>query len=131
MKIISRNNGILTEILTVEKSFGPSMIKLTIFSSYILNLHIILSYLANLESWFPSKLSTYKYVCLKCPLYDAFDTNIYRIFEFVGSRLCAADVQKPAPNFEGVAVVDKDFKTIKLSDYKGKYLVLFFYPLDL
>ncbi|XP_055298035.1 peroxiredoxin-2 isoform X2 [Sitodiplosis mosellana] len=47
-----------------------------------------------------------------------------------GVRLCTADVQKPAPDFKGTAVVQKDFKTIQLSDYKGKYLVLFFYPLD-
>lgn len=37
---------------------------------------------------------------------------------------------KPAPEFAGPAVVDGEFKDIKLSDYKGKYLVLFFYPLD-
>uniref|UniRef100_T1JGX7 thioredoxin-dependent peroxiredoxin n=1 Tax=Strigamia maritima TaxID=126957 RepID=T1JGX7_STRMM len=37
---------------------------------------------------------------------------------------------KPAPDFCGTAVVDGQFKEIKLSDYKGKYLVLFFYPLD-
>ncbi|XP_013789383.1 peroxiredoxin 1-like [Limulus polyphemus] len=37
---------------------------------------------------------------------------------------------KPAPNFSGTAIVDGEFKEIKLSDYKGKYLVLFFYPLD-
>lgn len=49
----------------------------------------------------------------------------------LGVQLCAADVQKPAPDFKGTAVVQKDFKTIQLSDYKGKYLVLFFYPLDL
>jgi len=46
------------------------------------------------------------------------------------ARLCVADVQKPAPNFQGTAVVNNDFKEIKLADYKGKYLVLFFYPLD-
>lgn len=40
-------------------------------------------------------------------------------------------VQKPAPDFAGTAVVNGDFKDIKLSDYKGKYVVLFFYPLDL
>lgn len=40
-------------------------------------------------------------------------------------------IQKPAPDFAGTAVVDGDFKDIKLSDYKGKYVVLFFYPLDL
>lgn len=37
---------------------------------------------------------------------------------------------KPAPDFCGTAVVDGQFKEIKLSDYKNKYLVLFFYPLD-
>ncbi|XP_014774890.1 peroxiredoxin-1 [Octopus bimaculoides] len=35
-----------------------------------------------------------------------------------------------APEFKGMAVVNGEFKTIQLSDYKGKYLVLFFYPLD-
>ncbi|XP_058839720.1 peroxiredoxin-2 [Topomyia yanbarensis] len=44
--------------------------------------------------------------------------------------LSVAQVQKPAPPFSGTAVVDNDFKDIKLDDYKGKYLVLFFYPLD-
>jgi len=42
----------------------------------------------------------------------------------------AAKVQKPAPDFKSNAVVDGQFKEIQLSDYKGKYLVLFFYPLD-
>lgn len=36
----------------------------------------------------------------------------------------------PAPNFSGMAYDDGEFKKISLSDYKGKYLVLFFYPLD-
>ncbi|XP_049783666.1 peroxiredoxin 1 [Schistocerca cancellata] len=40
------------------------------------------------------------------------------------------DLAKPAPSFSGVAVVGTNFEDIKLSDYKGKYLVLFFYPLD-
>jgi peroxiredoxin (alkyl hydroperoxide reductase subunit C) len=39
-------------------------------------------------------------------------------------------VTKPAPDFKGQAVVGKKFKEISLSDYKGKWLVLFFYPLD-
>lgn len=43
---------------------------------------------------------------------------------------CKAQVQKPAPPFKGQAVVNQDFKEIQLSDFKGKYLVLFFYPLD-
>lgn len=37
---------------------------------------------------------------------------------------------KPAPDFNCIAVVDGDFKDVKLSDYAGKYLVLVFYPLD-
>ena len=36
----------------------------------------------------------------------------------------------PAPDFHGQAVVDGDFKEIQLADYRGKYLVLVFYPLD-
>lgn len=40
------------------------------------------------------------------------------------------DLQKKAPDFKGTAVINKQFKEISLSDYKGKYLVLFFYPLD-
>lgn len=39
-------------------------------------------------------------------------------------------IGKSAPDFKGVAVVNGAFKDIKLSDYKGKYLVFFFYPLD-
>ena len=41
-----------------------------------------------------------------------------------------AKVQHPAPDFKGQAVVDGQFKEVSLSDYKGKWLVLFFYPLD-
>lgn len=40
-------------------------------------------------------------------------------------------VSKPAPHWEGTAVINGEFKELKLSDYKGKYLVFFFYPLDL
>jgi len=39
-------------------------------------------------------------------------------------------VGKSAPNFEAQAVVGTEFQNIKLSDYKGKWVVLFFYPLD-
>jgi peroxiredoxin 1 len=40
-------------------------------------------------------------------------------------------IQKPAPSFKGTAVVEGLFKEICLEDYKGQYVVLFFYPLDL
>lgn len=40
-------------------------------------------------------------------------------------------LNKPAPQFAGTAVVNGEFKQISLDQYKGKYVVLFFYPLDL
>ena len=35
-----------------------------------------------------------------------------------------------APDFTAEAVFDQEFSDVKLSDYRGKYVVLFFYPLD-
>ena len=42
----------------------------------------------------------------------------------------AIQVQQEAPDFKGQAVVGTGFKEITLKSYKGKWLVLFFYPLD-
>lgn len=39
-------------------------------------------------------------------------------------------VQKQAPDFSADAVVGTDFTQVKLSGYRGKWVVLFFYPLD-
>lgn len=40
-------------------------------------------------------------------------------------------MNQPAPDFSGVTTCHNgEFKTISLSDYKGKWLVLFFYPRD-
>lgn len=39
-------------------------------------------------------------------------------------------VGQPAPGFTATAVYDQEFKLIRLADYLGKYVVLFFYPLD-
>jgi len=40
-------------------------------------------------------------------------------------------VQKEAPDFKAQAVMpDGSFREISLSDYRGKYVLLFFYPLD-
>ncbi|XP_067416581.1 peroxiredoxin-2 [Emydura macquarii macquarii] len=41
-----------------------------------------------------------------------------------------ARIGKLAPGFHAKAVVDGAFKEINLSDYRGQYVVLFFYPLD-
>ena len=39
-------------------------------------------------------------------------------------------VGQMAPDFTATGVVDQEFKEISLSQYRGKYVVLFFYPLD-
>lgn len=42
-----------------------------------------------------------------------------------------AIVQNEAPDFKATTVMeDGSIKEVKLSDYRGKYVVLFFYPLD-
>ncbi|KPP60043.1 peroxiredoxin-1-like [Scleropages formosus] len=42
-----------------------------------------------------------------------------------------AHIGKLAPDFKAKAVMpDGQFKDIKLSDYRGKYVVFFFYPMD-
>lgn len=40
------------------------------------------------------------------------------------------EVGGPAPEFKAPAVVDGEFKDISLSDYRGKYVILFWYPKD-
>jgi len=42
----------------------------------------------------------------------------------------SAKIGKPAPEFKATAVVDGNFRDVTLKEYKGKYVVLFFYPLD-
>jgi len=46
-------------------------------------------------------------------------------------KMCEARIQQEAPDFAAQAVMpDGSFKELRLSEYKGKYVVLFFYPLD-
>ena len=47
-----------------------------------------------------------------------------------GVPRATARVGKPAPDFEASAFVDGGFRNIKLSDYKGRWVVLCFYPGD-
>jgi len=44
--------------------------------------------------------------------------------------IMAARVGKAAPDFEANAYLNGGFKNIKLSDYKGKWIVVCFYPGD-
>jgi hypothetical protein len=41
-----------------------------------------------------------------------------------------AKVGKPAPDFEASAYIDGGFRNITLSEFKGKWVVLCFYPGD-
>jgi len=42
----------------------------------------------------------------------------------------SVSVGMKAPDFEASAYMDGDFKNIKLSDYKGQWITLCFYPGD-
>lgn len=44
---------------------------------------------------------------------------------------CCFLVSQAAPQWEGTAVINGEFFQLKLEDFKGKYVVFFFYPLDL
>ncbi len=39
-------------------------------------------------------------------------------------------VGQPAPDFETKAYAEGEIKTVKLSDYKGQWVMLYFYPGD-
>jgi alkyl hydroperoxide reductase subunit AhpC len=39
-------------------------------------------------------------------------------------------VRKPAPEFKGVSWWGNEFKEISLSQFKGRWVVLFYYPLN-
>ena len=55
----------------------------------------------------------------------------YLIAIFLISIAVGLVPRHPAPNFEALAVLpDQSFSKIQLSDFKGKYLVLLFYPFD-
>ncbi len=46
------------------------------------------------------------------------------------ARKMLARVGKPAPDFEATAYLNGGFANVKLSDYKGQWVVLCFYPGD-
>lgn len=39
-------------------------------------------------------------------------------------------VRRPAPEFKGNVWWEKEFKSVSLKDFKGKWVCLFFYPLN-
>ena len=60
--------------------------------------------------------------------------KISHILAFAMVATCALAImpRQTAPDFTAQAVMpDLSFKDIRLSDFKGKYVILMFYPLDL
>jgi hypothetical protein len=47
-----------------------------------------------------------------------------------GKKKMTVQAGRPAPDFEANAFVGEGFKPVRLSDYKGKWVVLCFYPGD-
>jgi hypothetical protein len=65
----------------------------------------------------------------QCPSgYTKSDASIcpYLNYQQLGYNL----IRNNAPEFTGMAWWKDDFKKINLSDFKGKWVCLFFYPLD-
>jgi hypothetical protein len=42
----------------------------------------------------------------------------------------SVQIGRKAPEFAATAVVAGEFKQVSLADFKGKWVVMFFYPLD-
>uniref|UniRef100_A0A1A8D6H3 Thioredoxin-dependent peroxide reductase, mitochondrial n=1 Tax=Nothobranchius kadleci TaxID=1051664 RepID=A0A1A8D6H3_NOTKA len=57
-------------------------------------------------------------------------TSLQKACYSTSSSRWAPAVTQPAPTFKATAVHNGEFKDLSLDDFKGKYLVLFFYPLD-
>lgn len=67
----------------------------------------------------------------KGPIVTAVEGSIANpVSEKKEMSMLQARVGKPAPDFELSAFFGGGFKNIKLSDYKGKWIVVCFYPGD-
>ena len=62
--------------------------------------------------------------------------NLRRIARMVSTKredtvpTARALIGRRAPDFKATAVFEKEFREVSLHDYAGKYVLLFFYPLD-
>jgi AhpC/TSA family len=72
--------------------------------------------------------------CVKAaagPILPAAQTEGSPITQQKELKMEVARVGKPAPDFEATAYINGvGFKNVKLSDYRGKWVVLCFYPGD-
>jgi peroxiredoxin (alkyl hydroperoxide reductase subunit C) len=61
---------------------------------------------------------------------EAYTTNKYKHTQKEGGGEMGLKPLTEAPNFEAQAYMDGEFKPVKLSDYKGKWVLICFYPAD-
>ncbi|OJX39635.1 MAG: hypothetical protein BGO78_05090 [Chloroflexi bacterium 44-23] len=67
----------------------------------------------------------------KGPIIDETQTDLLSTQPVVKEKpKMTARVGKPAPDFELSAFQEGGFKNVRLSDFKGKWIVLCFYPGD-
>lgn len=67
----------------------------------------------------------------KGPIVNTYEgTEKVQVTTTTEVSMVQARVGKPAPDFELSAFVGAGFKNIRLSDYKGKWIVVCFYPGD-
>ncbi|KAM3172769.1 hypothetical protein ACTXT7_013864 [Hymenolepis weldensis] len=56
--------------------------------------------------------------------------SVDSLYYLRGRVMATAHIGEPAPGFTCRALVKGEVKDVSLSDYKGKYVILFFYPMD-
>jgi hypothetical protein len=66
----------------------------------------------------------------KGPIIAASESSVVDILSEKEVQMVQARVGKPALDFELSAFFNGGFKNVKLSDYKGKWIVICFYPGD-
>ena len=52
----------------------------------------------------------------------------YKMEDCCNNEIKFAKINEPAPNFDAQVFQNNEFKRLKLSDLRGKWVVLFFYP---
>ncbi|DBB06871.1 hypothetical protein WJX82_004297 [Trebouxia sp. C0006] len=64
------------------------------------------------------------------PVVDVRPSNGFRSYSTIVYPAAEAFVSAPAPDFTAPAVIDGEISEVSLKNYKGQYVILFFYPKD-
>lgn len=117
-------NPPLSNVSSKERSVSAYQARPPVFSLIHVSLPVLLTTVDDLSR----TLTPGWYVTNMCDLFFLLASSEQHT-EMASFRY--PQIGKPAPNFSGTAVVNGQFKEVNLNDYKGQYLVLFFYPMDL